>query len=90
MLTEASPGLLTHREGDDLDLYCEATATPAPTLTWFKDGRELISSDHVTLAGRRVQLRTLRRSDAGVYMCIFKNIVGSVSHVMKLVIHGEY
>lgn len=90
VLTDSSPNLLIRNEGDAVDLYCEATATPAPTLTWLKDGRELTSTDHVAVIGRRIQLRSLRRSDAGIYLCTFKNVVGSVSHVMKLVVHGKY
>jgi len=88
VLTDASPGVLINNEGDNVDLRCEATATPTPNLTWFKDGRELVSSNHVNVVGRRVQLRALRHGDAGLYTCIFKNIVGSVSHAIKLVVRG--
>ena len=31
----------------------------------------------------------LVREDGGVYTCTFKNTVGQVSHVIKLVIEGE-
>ena len=87
-LNDVSPSLLIHNEGDNVDLRCEATGTPTPNLTWFKDGRELTSSNHVTVVGRRVQLHSLRHGDAGVYTCTFKNIIGSASHTIKLVVRG--
>jgi len=84
-----SPDVVVRNDGDDVDLYCEATATPKPTLTWLKDGRELASSGHVTVTRNHVVLRGVERSDAGVYSCTFKNIAGTVSHLIKLVIQGQ-
>ena len=88
MLVDVSPDVMVRNEGDDVDMFCDATATPSATLTWFKDGRELASSGHVTVADNRVVLRGVERSDAGVYSCTFKNVAGSVSHLIKLVIQG--
>ena len=90
MLVNVSPDVVVRNEGDDVDLFCEATATPPATLTWFKDGRQLASSGHVTVAGNHVVLRGVERSDAGVYSCTFKNVVGIVSHLIKLVIQGVF
>ena len=89
VLGEASPSLLIQREGETVDMFCEASATPTPTLTWYKDGRELVSGDHVTIVGRRVRLLGLSASDAGLYTCTFSNAVGSISHHIKLVIQGQ-
>lgn len=90
MLGEASPSLLIQREGDTVDMFCEsAGGTPTPTLTWYKDGRELVSGDHVTIVGRRVRLLGLSAADGGLYTCTFSNAVGSISHHIKLVIQGR-
>ena len=90
MLVNTSPDVVVRNEGDDVDLFCDATATPPASLTWLKDGRKLAAatSGHVTLAGNRVQVRGVRRSDAGVYSCTFKNVAGTASHLIKLVVHG--
>lgn len=32
-----------------ISLYCETNAAPPPTLTWYKDGRPLASSDRVLI-----------------------------------------
>ena len=90
VLVNVSPDVVVRNEGDDVDIFCEATATPSATLTWFKDGRQLASSGHVTVAGNHVVLRGVERSDAGVYSCTFKNVVGTVSHLIKLVIQGVF
>ena len=90
MLVNVSPDVVVRNEGDDVDLFCDATATPSATLTWFKDGRELAFSGHVTVAGNHVVLRGVERSDAGVYSCTFENVAGTVSHLIKLVIQGMF
>lgn len=70
-------------------MACEATGTPVPTLSWHKDGRELVLNDRVTATGGRLQIREIARGDAGVYSCHFRNVAGTASHIMKLVIQGE-
>lgn len=32
-----------------ISLHCETSAAPPPTLTWYKDGRPLTSSDRVLI-----------------------------------------
>ena len=49
----------------------------------------LEEGERVTISGNRVQVRELDRADGGVYTCTFKNIVGQVSHIIKLVIEGK-
>ena len=91
VLGEVSPTFLIQQEGDTVDMFCEATAAPAPSLTWRKDGLELLptSDDRIRVYGNRVQLRRLQRTDGGAYSCTFTNVVGQVSHVIKLVVEGR-
>ena len=91
VLGEVSPTFLIQQEGDTVDMFCEATAAPAPSLTWRKDGRELLptSDDRIRVYGNRVQLRRLQRTDGGAYSCTFTNVVGQASHVIKLVVEGR-
>jgi len=90
VLVNVSPDVVVHNEGDDVDMFCEARATPNASLTWLKDGRKLASSGHVTVAGNHVVLLGVERSDAGVYSCTFKNVAGTASHLIKLVVHGTF
>ena len=48
----------------------------------------LEDTERATISFNRVQVRALDRADGGVYTCTFKNIVGQVSHIIKLVIEG--
>ena len=102
---DVSPSFLVRKEGESIELFCEATSTPEPTVIWYKDGQELLPDDpddqepdgsgssvargpHIIVNENRVTVRSLTREDGGVYMCTFKNVVGQVSHVIKLVIEG--
>lgn len=76
------------REGDTVDIFCEATGSPVPTVIWLKDGRELTPSERLTIARNKVVVRDIGKEDAGIYVCSFKNTAGSVAHHIKLVIQG--
>lgn len=45
-------------EGSPLHIHCKIVAVPMPELTWFKDGRPLVSSDDVYIfpGGRTLQI----------------------------------
>ena len=90
VLGEVSPSFLIQKEGETIDLFCEATATPDAIITWHKDGKEVVANDRVVVMDNRIQLNKLQRTDGGVYTCTFRNIVGQVGHTMKLVIEGQF
>ncbi|KAF5916712.1 hypothetical protein HPG69_005507 [Diceros bicornis minor] len=64
-----------------ISLYCETNAAPPPTLTWYKDGRPLSSSDRVLIlpGGRVLQIPRARVEDAGRYTCVAVNEAGEDS-----------
>jgi len=91
-LTDVSTSFVVGREGSGVDMRCEATGVPAPSVTWLKDGRQLgvAESPRVTTAhdARRLVISHLVRADAGVYTCLFKNSVAQASHDIRLVVEG--
>lgn len=96
VLVSASPSLLMVGEGDAVEIACEAEGVPAPTVVWTKDGAQLIPTDggggggdRVLVSRNRVDLRSIARSDAGLYACRWQNAAGSVTHHVKLVIRGK-
>lgn len=89
ILGDVTPSFLMHKEGETVELFCEATASPDPVVVWSKDDREITSDDRITVDENRVQIRDLVRTDGGAYSCVFKNTVGHVMHTIKLVIEGE-
>ncbi|XP_036351171.2 hemicentin-1 [Ochotona princeps] len=64
-----------------ISLYCETNAAPPPTLTWYKDGHPLSSSDKVLIlpGGRVLQIPRAAVGDAGRYMCVAVNEAGEDS-----------
>ncbi|XP_069497466.1 hemicentin-1 isoform X2 [Ambystoma mexicanum] len=64
-----------------ISLFCESNAVPPPTLTWYKDGYPLSSSDKVLIlpGGRVLQIPRAQASDAGRYTCVAVNEAGEDS-----------
>ncbi|KAF0303153.1 Titin [Amphibalanus amphitrite] len=75
LLTDASA-----REGEQEVLEAEVTGTPAPTVTWLKDGREIRSTESVKLSldgGRaRLEIGSCLPQHAGNYICVASNRAG--------------
>ncbi|XP_033885551.3 hemicentin-1-like isoform X1 [Acipenser ruthenus] len=61
-----------------ISLYCETNAVPPPTLTWYKDGKPMTSSDKVLIlpGGRVLQIPRAQAEDAGRYTCVATNEAG--------------
>ncbi|KAM6165457.1 hemicentin-1 [Erethizon dorsatum] len=88
-LWEIGNMLDTRRSGEAKDviinnpisLYCETNAAPPPTLTWYKDGHPLTSSDKVMIlpGGRVLQIPRAKVEDAGRYTCVAVNEAGEDS-----------
>jgi len=89
-LGDASPGFMIEREGDTMELSCEATGIPTPTLTWLKDDKELGRSARLSIsADDRLLIKSIVAADAGIYTCLFKNPVAQISHDIRVVVKGQ-
>ena len=88
---QVSPGFVIAREGSTLELSCDASGIPAPTLTWLRDGKELARSARVSPspAAGRLAIKSVVSADAGVYTCLFKNPVAQISHAIRVVVKGR-
>ena len=60
---------VTVNETNPIDLRCEASGYPAPTVTWNKDGRQ-INSESV------FRIERSSRNQSGIYVCVATNVVG--------------
>uniref|UniRef100_H0VN85 Hemicentin 2 n=1 Tax=Cavia porcellus TaxID=10141 RepID=H0VN85_CAVPO len=82
-------GEVAAMEGHAVRLLCEARGTPAPDVTWFKDGVLLPTSPEVvyTRSGRQLQLSRAQSSDAGVYTCKASNPVGVTEKATRLAVY---
>lgn len=83
-----------HHAGANVELKFNITAKPAPTIEWFKDGRELepnpqLSFKH-TFESTSVFLKDTTRLNSGTYEVKVKNSLGSACAIVRLLIQGIY
>ncbi|XP_045872619.1 cell adhesion molecule 1 isoform X4 [Meles meles] len=63
------------REGDALELTCEAIGKPQPVMvTWIRVDDEM--PQHAVLSGPNLFINNLNKTDNGTYRCEASNIVG--------------
>lgn len=61
--------------GDDLEITCNVSGYPYPTVNWFKDGKRLMSDKRITLSDNGVYrkailgINNLEFEDKGEYTC---------------------
>ncbi|RCN32607.1 fibronectin type III domain protein [Ancylostoma caninum] len=64
-------------ETADVEFECLSTGSPAPTLSWFKNGEAIIASDYFVVEPTKLRILGLVKADQGVYQCIADNEAGS-------------
>lgn len=73
---------------------CDVIGSPAPTITWLKDGDELKANQRIETSydGRVSSLKVTqaRLEDSGKYDCIAENSAGRVSANALLIVRGQY
>ncbi|KAM6193100.1 hemicentin-2 [Sarcoramphus papa] len=73
-------------EGSDITFTCEATGSPAPVVTWLKDGEPLGWQSNQVPGSPRLSLTAVGLADAGVYSCLAANEVGETSKAFHLLV----
>ncbi|KAM3617456.1 uncharacterized protein V6R79_006391 [Siganus canaliculatus] len=84
---QVSPQNAAVHEGETLRLYCRASGSPTPKLTWLKNGGQIPPQSRMD----RTDIGTLlipniKMSDAGTYMCVGSNSIGSNSAPIKVTV----
>uniref|UniRef100_A0A0R3RPN4 Hemicentin-1-like n=1 Tax=Elaeophora elaphi TaxID=1147741 RepID=A0A0R3RPN4_9BILA len=71
------PGTIVIVLGLMLEIPCRAIGTPEPTITWEKDGFQIIPDDivHTDSAGT-LRIEKVQRSHHGIYRCMATNPAG--------------
>lgn len=81
-----------YKAGSDVQLKFNITAKPAPTIEWFKDGRELKPSAQLSFKhlfeSTSIFLRDTTRLNSGTYEVKVKNSLGSACAIVRLLIQG--
>ncbi|RZF34069.1 hypothetical protein LSTR_LSTR015502 [Laodelphax striatellus] len=67
------------KSGSLARLRCVAEGSPAPVITWFKDGNTVTPGLRFSIleGGSTLEIRDAKESDSGLYTCLAQNQVGS-------------
>ena len=81
-------------ESHNVNLFCNASANPVPTITWTRNGSVLTSSVARISFGaesRELKITSINRADSGEYRCVANNSEGNVtSDAATLDVQCEY
>ncbi|XP_065811778.1 hemicentin-1 [Labrus bergylta] len=72
-----------------LELECHATGTPAPAITWYKDGKLVRQGEglRVGASGRRLIVSRAQVSDTARFQCVATNEAGDHERDFNVVVH---
>ena len=66
----------TVRQGDNLQLTCEASGRPEPNITWTKEKPGNQGNTHVVQEGKVLNITHIKKTDAENYTCTANNGFG--------------
>ncbi|XP_053254148.1 sialic acid-binding Ig-like lectin 16 [Podarcis raffonei] len=75
---------LVVREGDTVNLLCEAQGKPFPSITWMKNNKPL--NNHMQGSKETLQLSNIKSEDAGMYQCQAENLHGSIRKNLSVIV----
>ena len=84
-----SPVEQTRDEGEITALYCTVGGNPLPFVEWSFKGRKLLSGAKYLIKEGELIFRNLNYSDAGQYICVARNILGSSVATSNLSVRGK-
>ncbi|OWF52578.1 Hemicentin-1 [Mizuhopecten yessoensis] len=73
-------------EGDSIILPCRVDGDPPPTVTWLRDGNEILLTDpsyYITEDGS-LEIFGAESTNTGTYMCTASNVAGKVEKTVTL------
>ena len=79
----------SYDEGTKVDVTCNATGKPTPTVTWIREGSSKVYS--IGEGSATLSFSSISRSDAGQYRCKANNTAGTdKTGALSLVVHCKY
>ncbi|CAJ0949901.1 unnamed protein product, partial [Mesorhabditis belari] len=86
LLLEKEEEKIRVRAGEDHRLECKLSGSPTPSVTWWKDGKQLTEG---VLPDNSLVIKKMNTQDSGLYKCIGKNRAGEASRVISLEVKSE-
>ncbi len=85
MLNVGSPDVFTSA-GQPTTLMCEASGTPAPDVTWTRDGEPLDKERFIQLADSSLFVNDTDLQDEGEYVVTAINSAGQAEQLVKVTV----
>ncbi|XP_034479497.1 lachesin-like [Drosophila innubila] len=60
-------------EGSEVQMECYASGYPTPTITWRRENNASLPTDGVVYEGNILRIKSLKKEDRGVYICVADN-----------------
>ncbi|XP_046861464.1 contactin-5-like [Xenia sp. Carnegie-2017] len=77
------------RRNISLTIVCKATGTPAPTITWLRNGNRVSSKGNVKIKkGGRLRIKSLSENNVGQYQCRAGNSFGYDAAASNIIIRS--
>lgn len=78
--------------GNLVSLLCVADGSPAPTVSWIKEGVTLVPVSHLHFLNLNttLQITQAQVNDTGRYTCVANNTAGQASRHFNLKVLSEY
>ncbi|XP_057328592.1 interference hedgehog-like isoform X2 [Microplitis mediator] len=73
------PRASTFSEDGYLELFCNVTGVPEPTIEWLINGETLEPSSSVEIRGSKLTVDPVEKKHAGIVQCVASNEYGSYS-----------
>ncbi|XP_054631117.1 neurofascin isoform X4 [Dunckerocampus dactyliophorus] len=72
--------------GEELLLECVAAGVPTPSITWTKDGEDLVVTSRMKMKhfNKMIQIPKASFEDAGEYVCTATNKISYIQHVLTV------
>ncbi|CAG11611.1 unnamed protein product [Tetraodon nigroviridis] len=85
-------GVITHSTviiNHPLEMECQATGTPTPVVTWYKDGKPIQQGEgwRVAAGGQRLLVSRAQISDTARFQCVAANEAGDIQRDFTVVVH---
>ena len=72
--------------GQKATFYCDGVAETSQTITWYRGGHRIISSDKYIIEdhGKKLTVNNVKKDDLGEYKCVVSDRYGETSSTASL------
>lgn len=85
--------VVQYKAGASIKIRLGIMAKPLPTIEWLKDGKELVSSSQLSIESTTdssaILIKDATRHNTGTYEIKTKNVFGTASASIRVLILGE-